>query len=356
MDVVPRSRLLTRRDLCLKLAAAGVAVAAPAVAFGRKHSDRFERSEARPEGTPAGLQVQGDIWPVHDPCIIKADGLYHLFSTSDIAQQTGLIHWRTSPDLMTWTFKRAVMQVFPDWVMQAVPKTRGAWAPDISYENGQYRLYYSVSTFGKNGSVIGLMTTPTLDTSLPEFQWTDAGLVIESHLWDNYNAIDPNLIVDASGRQWLVFGSFWSGLKMTALDPVTGKPRDAKALIAVAQRASGTNAVEAAFMIRRGEDYYLFASYDFCCRGVDSTYYTVVGRAKSVHGPFKDQEGKSLLQGGGTVILSASNRWKGPGHCAVLQDAGVDYIVYHAYDAENNGRRTLRINKLDWRDGWPVAV
>jgi arabinan endo-1,5-alpha-L-arabinosidase len=314
---------LTRRDLLLKLAAAGIAVTSPALALADEQPNRFERSDAKHEGTPPGLQLQGNIWPVHDPCIIKANGLYHLFSTSQLAEQKGLIHWRTSPDLITWSFKGPVMLVFPDWVTQAVPEIQGAWAPDISYENGQYRLYYAVSTFGTNASAIGLMTTPTLDTSRADFAWKDAGLVIQSRDTDDYNAIDPNLVVDASGGQWLVLGSFWSGLKMTALDPVSRKPKDIKALISLAQRVVGKpGAVEAAFLIRRGGEYYLFASYDYCCRGVNSTYYTVVGRSKSVQGPFKDRAGKSLLQGGGTVVLSASDRWKGPGHCAVLQDAG----------------------------------
>lgn len=350
-------RLLTRRDLALKLAAAGIAVTSPALASGHKHPNRFGRSEAPPAGAPPGLRLHGDIWPVHDPCIIKADGVYHLFSTTQLAEQKGLIHWRTSPDLITWTFKAAVMPDFPEWVKQAVPQVQGAWAPDISYENGQYRLYYSASTFGTNASAIGLMTTPTLNTSLPNFAWKDAGLVIQSQPTDDYNAIDPNLVVDASGGQWLVLGSFWSGLKMTALDPSSGKPKDIKALIGLAQRFVGRpDPVEGAFLIRRGADYYLFASYDYCCRGANSTYYTVVGRSKSVQGPFEDRAGKSFLQGGGTVVLSDSDRWKGPGHCAVLHDAGVDYIVYHAYDAENDGRPTLRINRLDWREGWPVAL
>ena len=301
-------------------------------------------------------RMTGDTWPVHDPCIIKADGLYHLFCTSQMHEGRGLIAWRTSPDLMAWTLKGDVMPAFPDWVTQAVPGTRGAWAPDISYENGRYRLYYAASLFGKNSSVVGLMTTPTLDTARPDFGWKDEGLVIASQPGDDYNAIDPNLVKDAAGGQWLVLGSFWSGLKMTALDAATGKPKDPKNLIAVAERPDKPDAVEGAFLIRRGEDYYLFASYDFCCRGVNSTYYTVVGRSKSVTGPFVDREGKSMQGGGGTVVLSASDRWKGPGHCAVLQDAGTDYIVYHAYDAQNGGRPTLRINRLDWRDGWPVAV
>ena len=306
-------------------------------------------------------RMTGDTWPVHDPCIIKADGLYHLFCTSQMHAGRGLIAWRTSPDLMAWTLKGDVMPAFPAWVTEALPDTKGAWAPDISYEGGLYRLYYAASLFGKNTSVIGLLTTPTLDTTRPDFGWKDEGLVIASQAGDDYNAIDPNLVKDGDGRQWLVLGSFWTGLKMTALDPATGKPphpenRDPKALISVAQRPEQPDAVEASFLIRRGGLYYLFASYDFCCRGVNSTYYTVVGRSASVTGPFVDRDGKSMLEGGGTVVLSASERWKGPGHCAVLQDSDADYIVYHAYDAQNNGRPTLRVNRLDWRDGWPVAV
>ncbi len=307
---------------------------------------------------PINDRMSGDTWPVHDPCIIKADGLYHLFCTSQMHAGRGLIAWRTSPDLMAWTLKGDVMPAFPAWVTQALPDTKGAWAPDISYENGVYRLYYAASLFGKNTSVIGLMTTPTLDTTHPDFGWTDEGLVIASQAGDDYNAIDPNLVKDADGRQWLVLGSFWTGLKMTELDPASGKPKDPKNLIAVAERPEAPDAVEASFLIRHGGFYYLFASYDFCCRGVNSTYYTVVGRSASVTGPFVDRDGKAMLQGGGTVVLhaSADDRWKGPGHCAVLQDADADYIVYHAYDAQNNGRPTLRINRLDWRDGWPVAV
>ena len=306
-------------------------------------------------------RLNGDITPVHDPCIIKGDdGLYHLFCTSQISDGKGLLTWRTSPDLVAWTFKGAVMSAFPDWVVEKLPKTRGAWAPDISFVNGKYLLYYAASQFGKNTSVIGLMTTPTLDTSRPDFGWTDEGLVVETVAGDDYNAIDPNHIVDAHGREWLALGSFWTGLKLVALDPATHKPKNGAKRISLAQRPK-PDAVEGAFVIRKGEHYYLFASYDFCCRGVNSTYYTVVCRSRNVKGPYVDRDGKRMLDGGGTVILSAdrdlTGRWKGPGHCAILQDGDTDYIVYHAYDAEKSGLPTLRIQKLNWtKDGWPQAV
>lgn len=305
-------------------------------------------------------RLTGDVSPVHDPCIIKADGTYHLFCTSQMDENKGLIHWRTSPDMLSWTFKGAVMQAFPDWVMQAVPRTKGAWAPDISFVNGKYLLYYAASTFGENTSVIGLMTTPTLDTTRADFGWTDEGLVIASVAHDDFNAIDPNHVVDADGRHWLALGSFWTGLKLIELDPATNKPKAGAKAIAVARRAP-PDAIEGAFIIRKGDWYYLFASYDFCCRGVNSDYYTVVCRSRDVTGPYADRTGHRMTNDAGFLVLHADldpeKRFKGPGHCAILQDGDADYIVYHAYDAQNKGRPTLRINRLAWTsDGWPVAV
>ncbi len=305
--------------------------------------------------------LTGDISPVHDPCIIRQGDTYHLFCTSQMREGKGLIAWRTSPDLIHWTFKGAVMQAFPDWVMQAIPDTKGAWAPDIAFVNNEFRLYYSASLFGKNQSVIGLTTTPTLDTSDPAFGWKDRGLVVATTAQDDFNAIDPNLVVDAQGNHWLALGSFWTGLKLVALDPATGKPKDAKPKFLSIARRPAPDAIEGAFIVRKGEWYYLFASYDFCCRGADSTYYTVVCRSKDVAGPYVDRDGRKMMNDSGFLVLHADldpqKRFKGPGHCAILQDGGVEYIVYHAYDTQNNGRPTLRIQKLAWTaDGWPVAV
>src|SRR3546814_9950376 len=127
-----------------------------------------------------------------------------------------------------------------------------------------------------------------------------------------------NHIVDAEGRAWLAFGSFWGGLQIVPLDPATGEPPRGAKPSTIARRPM-PDAIEAPFIIRRGDFHYLFASFDFCCRGADSTYYTVVGRAAKAEGPYVDREGRSMLKGGGTVILradrGAGDRFVGPGHC-----------------------------------------
>lgn len=249
-------------------------------------------------------RLTGDLSPVHDPCIIKEKGVYHLFCTSQL-REGGLIRWRTSPDMMTWTLKGTVLQEFPKWVTDAVPGTRGAWAPDIAFFNGRFHLYYSASTFGSNRSVIGLLTSPTLDTADPSFGWRDEGLVIESDTHNTYNAIDSNYIIDAGGRHWISFGSFWSGLHLYEADPKTGKPKNrARKPKNIASRPM-PGAVEAPFIMRRGDWYYLFASYDFCCRGVDSSYYSMVGRSATVDGVYLDDQGRKLTDGFGTMVLHA---------------------------------------------------
>lgn len=298
------------------------------------------------------LELDGTIRRVHDPAIIKADDTYYLFCTG------AGIPVRKSTDLHNWEFPfpARVFPAIPDWAREMIPNQNDFWAPDISYYNDKYHLYYSVSTFGENRSVIGLATNTTLDPEAEDFEWVDQGLVLESVRSNNYNCIDANLVLDEDDVPWLAFGSFWSGIKMRRLDYATGKlSTEDETLYDLARRTVNFGAVEAAFIIRKGDFYYLFVSFDFCCRGVDSTYHVRVGRSENITGPYVDRDDVELLDGGGTQVTFPTERWRGPGHNSILQENGVEYIVYHAYDADNQGVFTLRIDPLVWdADGWPL--
>ena len=313
---------------------------------------RKQTQTPTPEGdAPMSLEVTGAIHQVHDPVIIKAEDTYYLFCTGNG------IPVRKSPDLLTWSnaFPVSVFIRVPDWALEMVPGASNIWAPDISFYNGKYHLYYAVSTFGSNRSVIGLATNTALDSHAEGFKWEDEGLVLESNRSNNYNAIDPNFVLDADGNGWLAFGSFWTGIKMRRLDVETGKPSaDDETLYSLAERFVESGSVEAPFILRKGDFYYLFVSFDFCCRGANSTYRVMVGRSETVTGPYVDRDGTAMLEGGGTQVTFPTDRWRGPGHNGILQENGVEYIVYHAYDAENNGAPTLRIDRLVWdAEGWP---
>lgn len=265
-----------------------------------------------------------------------------------------------SEDLVTWkSVGRVFAEDVPSWTRELVPKSEGVWAPDLSFHDGFYHLYYSVSSFGSQRSVIGLAVNRRLEPGHPENRWIDRGLVIESHpRKSDFNAIDAALVVDENQRWLLFFGSFWSGLKAIELDPKTGKPAAVNPeFIPVAKRAPEVlhGPIEAPYVIRRDGWYYLFVSWDHCCKGVDSDYKVVVGRSKAALGPYLDKSGAPMLEGGGTLVLESDERWVGPGHNGVLQTARGDFMVHHAFrrDRPEIGRLFL-VRPIIWSDdGWP---
>lgn len=299
----------------------------------------------------------GDVEGVHDPVAIKEGATWYVFCTGGGRAGQGVLPIRTSPDLERWTSAGWVLDRLPDWASAEIPRARGAWAPDISHRRGKYWLYYSVSSFGSRNSAIGLATNVTLDPQSPKYKWTDEGMVLRSYEEkDDWNAIDPNLVVETEDRVWLTWGSFWSGIKMRRLDPATGKlSAEDATLYSLSSRPRTPpigGSVEAPFIVKRGAWWYLFVSFDRCCRGAQSTYNVVVGRAAKVTGPYLDKSGKPMTEGGGTPVLEATTpEWRGPGHQAIVGDL----IFYHAYHA-TTGRPHLKIANLTWDEGWPAIA
>ncbi|MFC0877837.1 family 43 glycosylhydrolase [Saccharicrinis sp. FJH2] len=308
--------------------------------------------------------------PVHDPVMMKQGDTYYVFSTG------WGISVQSSKDLKTWEREKRVFEQAPEWTKEAVEGFRGhMWAPDIAYFNGQYYLFYSVSAFGKNTSCIGLATNKTLDPDDPEFEWVDQGKIIQSYPGKtNWNAIDPNFIVDKDGTPYLTFGSFWDGLKLVKL-AWDGKSvdDDLDQIPTIASRKqkpgepnppaiddnpkdAGGNAIEAPFVFKKGKYYYLFASIDYCCKGPRSTYKIIVGRSKDLAGPYKDKDGNELKYGGGSIVLKGDDNWYGIGHNAVYSADGKDYLICHGYDANDKGKSKLIVTELTWdKKKWPVV-
>lgn len=307
------------------------------------------------------VRAQGKDIRVHDPVMARHNGTYYLFSTG-----SGIAVW-SSEDMENWKKEKPVFETPPAWAMETVPGFKGhIWAPDIFYHNGKYHLYYSISAFGKNTSAIGLATNETLDPEDPAFQWIDQGKVVQSvpgrDLW---NAIDPNVILDEEGQPWLSFGSFWNGLKLVKLNQTLSGPAQPEEWYTIAARArdwqtpdsvAGKAAIEAPFIFKKDDFYYLFVSTDYCCRGEDSTYKIAVGRSKELSGPYLDRQGTPMRFGGGTVLLEGGKDWYGVGHNSVYAFDGTDYLVFHGYDASDKGKPKLRIEKLQWDpQGWPLV-
>ncbi len=169
----------------------------------------------------------------------------------------------------------------------------------------------------------------------------------------NWNAIDPNVILDPSGAPWLVFGSGWDGIQIVRLTPA-GAIDPTSTVTTIATRTAGV--LEGAAMVRRCGYYYLFMSWDLCCLGATSTYNIRVGRSTSMTGGFVDKSGVPLTQGGGTLLVGAGNGWVGPGGESVMFSGNRAYLVYHAY-AATDGHFALHMSDLYWdATGWPVTT
>jgi arabinan endo-1,5-alpha-L-arabinosidase len=286
----------------------------------------------------------------------REGGTYYVFSTGDPAGSigNGNIQIRTSAHLRTWNYAGTVFATKPAWITSALGDIPNLWAPDISYFGGLWHLYYAGSSFGSNNSVIGLATTPTLDPHSPKYHWTDDGLVFRTTSADNFNAIDPSLVTAADGGKWLALGSFFSGIKMIQLDAATGKPAASPTVYSLASKPF-PDPEEGAGITYHDGYYYLFVSVDNCCRGISSTYHVQVGRSTSITGPYVDASGTAMTNGGGMEVQGTDAGMIGPGGEFVFTSGGSDWLVYHYYDAFDNGAAWIQIRPLTWVGGWPVT-
>jgi arabinan endo-1,5-alpha-L-arabinosidase len=284
--------------------------------------------------------------------IVKCKAEYWVFYTG-----RGVPSYR-SKDLVKWEHGPSVFTTPPEWIAKIVPENRNMnyWAPDIMKLGDRYILYYSVSSFGKMASAIGLATNPTLDPNDPAYHWTDEGWVVRTQDGDGYNAIDPSVFRDRDETLWMTFGSYWSGIKLVQLDPQTGKRMtpDSKPF-----SLAHNESIEASYLCRHDGYYYLFVNWGSCCAGPKSTYNIRVGRSKTVTGSYVDKAGLDLLHGGGSVFLATTNGpLIGPGHAGILNAQGKEWFTSDFEgDLRMGGKATLAIMPLRWNaDGWPEAI
>ena len=317
-------------------------------------------------GAPYSLVANGSdaLCPVHDPSIAREGSSLYLFSTDAGGPPSPpfLFVRRSDDNGTTWRVAGHIFDALPAWALAAVPDATNIWAPEVAIFNGLVHVYYAISSFGSPVSVIGLATSPSLASPV----WTDRGLVLASSASDDFNAIDPSLLADdGAGQAWMSFGSFWSGIKAVRIDAATGLV-DARnsTVIALAERPA-PDALEGSFLVRRGGSIWLFASFDYCCRGAKSTYNVRVGRSTSgVEGPFLDRAGTPLMAGGGTPLVAGGFGWAAGGGQGLLRESVSDgagseaTMVLHAYDGESGDPfvQLVRVRWDDATDGWPVLL
>ncbi len=303
--------------------------------------------------------------PVHDPVMGKDGDTYYVFATGKG------ISTLYSKDLVSWQKGKPVFDTAPSWLKEALPdfnfEKSDIWAPDVIFFNKQYHLFYACNAKpGMPHAAIGHATSPTLNPNSPKYKWTDQGKIVQSVLHrDLWQAIDPNVIVDEKGTPWFIFGSFWDGIKAVKMTDDMMKLKWPEEWHTIARRPSTQklynygledSQIEGAFVYKHGDFYYQFVSFDMCCRGLKSNYHIVVGRSKTVTGPYLDRAGFSMMDGGGTVVgIGDGKKWAALGHNSVYAINGKDYLFAHGYSVADKGASELIVTVLSWdSEGWPV--
>lgn len=271
---------------------------------------------------------------IHDPSTIAfCDGRYYTFGTGG----GGLI----SDDGWTWR--------------GGAVRPGGGAAPDVIKIGDRYLVAYSATGGGLGGGHAGRVLTMwnnTLDPESPDFAYTAPVEVASSLDDEDCDAIDAGLLLDpTTGRLWLSYGTYFGFIRLVELDPATGERVEGNEPVNIAIDCEATD------LIYRNGWYYLLGTHGTCCDGANSTYNIVVGRSRSVTGPYLDNIGRDMLRGGGKMLLSAGNRKTGPGHFGrYIEDDGVEKMSFHyEADFDQGGRSVLAILPLLWHDDWPVA-
>jgi len=311
----------------------------------------------------AVYQLQGAVSLIHDPTIIRSGNTYYVLSTDPGTAngQVGDLPILCSTDQINWTRCGQVFNTIPSWITTLYPGISTLWAPDVSYFNGVYHVYYTASSFGSQSSSIGLATAPTMAGP-----WTDSGgPILQSTSGSAYNAIDENILLDyGSGTTlqhvWMTFGSFYGGIYQREINPSTGQLLASNTTLyhLASQTGVSGNPIEGASLVQKNGYYYLFASIGSCCNSnyLTDTYQVIVGRGSSPNGPFVDENGTNMLNAGGTVILTSSGEFTAPGGEFVYTDAvNGDLITFHALSNNQYGLDYLFVNQLTWPNNWPLV-
>lgn len=297
-------------------------------------------AQAQDKGSDGGGRYANPLtsYSLPDPSVIRAsDGYFYLYATEDIRN---LPVFR-SADLVDWEYRGTAFseKSRPDFLPGG-----GLWAPDINRIGDRYVLYYSMSIWGQEWTCgIGCAVSDT-----PEGPFEDCGKMFDSSGIGVRNSIDPFYVEENDGK-YLFWGSF-HGIYMIRLsdDGLSVRPG------AKPRKVAGT-AYEAACVYKRDGYYYLLASIGTCCEGLDSTYTLVVGRSRSLTGPYVNREGEDMLDNRHEVLLHGSEAFVGTGHNSeIVTDAvGDTWLLYHAVDVVRPEGRKLMLDRIRWKDGWP---
>jgi arabinan endo-1,5-alpha-L-arabinosidase len=301
--------------------------------------------------------VLDDDFP--DPAVLQAGGWYYAYATQGGPEGAASnIQAARSRDLVAWERLPDVLPVKPAWAS----RTQDFWAPHVHQADGRFFLYYSAKPDAALTDKDRGLCLAVAVAERPEGPFTDVGQPLQCGA--GFVNIDPMAYDDpTTGKRLLYWGSGFGPIKVQELaaDRTSFAAGSAPIDLLLPVKTDDPNEyrrlIEGAWVTRRDGWHYLFYSGDNCC-GPKAHYAALVARSRSATGPFEAPANRAVVERGGV--------WNAPGHNAIVQDRrGGHWIVYHAVDsrrprakpdAEINTRRVMLLDRLVWKDGWPVLA
>jgi arabinan endo-1,5-alpha-L-arabinosidase len=290
-----------------------------------------------------------------DPALLKApDGWFYAYATQTSTRNRLVnIQVARSPDLVRWEHLGDALPVKPSWA----GTKQNFWAPHVIHHppSGRYLMYYSAEPDASSGGKCLAVAV----SRAPRGPFVDSGTPMLCG--QGFEHIDPMAFDDPkTGTSLLYWGSGFRPIRVQPLAPdrlrfLPGStPRN---VVLPDERKPYRSLVEAPWVVFRDGFYLLFYSGDRCCNR-EANYAIMVARSDSAFGPFHAPD---------DVMLKRNWAWHAPGHNAVVtDDAGVDWILYHAIDETRPwlddlvhgrvSRRVLLLDRLVYRNGWPKVA
>jgi GH43 family beta-xylosidase len=280
-----------------------------------------------------------------DPFVLKYCGDYWAYCSGFWYDRRcfGILH---SPDLIHWHEMAGALEPLPDnW-----PEY---WAPEVSYRNGRFYMYYSVGNEEYMEIRVAVAEHP-------------AGPFIDSgrRLTTEQFAIDPHLFVDDDGTRYLFYATDFldrshigtGTVRDRLLDPFTlaGEPRSVTLArydwqVYDPQRASKGgvrwHTIEGSFVLKhKGHYYHMFSggNWQNISYGVSYALSDTVDRPDEWE---QVADGEQVLP----VLRTIPDKVIGPGHNSVVRgpDNQQLFCVYHRW-ADDLSARLMAIDRMDW--------
>ena len=277
-----------------------------------------------------------------DPHVVRDGDTWYAYATGQVGESA--IQVATSDDLVEWSEPQDALPERPDWQ----PIQDGlTWAPEVVEVADRWLMYYVARE-----QASGLQCLALAVAAEPEgpFEDTSTGPLVCQR--DLGGSIDAFAFSDVDGRRYLFWKNDGNARGLETRIWVQPLSADGTRVEGAAQDTGLRQTfpwqgalVEAPTVVLHEGTYVLF--YSANDYGSDA-YAMGYATATTVTGHYRDRSEQPWVDSEGEAA--------GPGGQAVFEVDGQQWLVYHAWEAgeegyDEGGQRAMWLDRLTWRPG-----